>query len=825
MSERIDIGNVRGIQGERGEKGDRGRTPTYEDIRYKKDNNDKYITIKTDYSISPTNLYLDVNGNLCNSEGYLLDENLDPTDVQGEPFDMDKYGYDYERLYIDTEGNYTNVNGELLDENYKIQYVVSDFISDMIAFLFKDERAYDTMLRDIYMSIADILISAEHQNDPDYQAFLEEIEGDIKYYLCADNPYSSIYYDDEDELVNTCKYYDDGELVMDGNDYAIVPLQKNALYLYNANGYHDNDIMHYDIYLCLKYNTVPIKIVSASDFVMTYNTIDDLNIVTEDEDEDDENEVYLKIGLRGGSGMVYTTAEVDTLFANNVINKLGANNGIAQLNGSGKVPSSQLPAFVDEVVEGTMNNGETVFTNSNNEVETGASGKIYVDTETRKTYRWTGSAYIFISNPIVVSDGSTTAYSSTDGGALETLIGNSTLDTTAQTITGAVNELYSDKLNKTHTDYKGMNVVVDSTTGDITFENKPNVPTDVSDLTDNNSLIPSDVSDLNDVSDTAFTPKPHDHVMSDITDLDIPTDVADLTDSTGIIPTDVADLTDSSNTQFTPKSHTHTESEISDLGNYLTQHQDISGKLNIAQTSYKGKNVVVDETSGNITFEEKFKGKGYIDDDFNLYVVDISKGINLEASKDIIQSGDTVKIYGFSDVNNSLDLYKGNTKITTMSLTDGVGFYTYTGVGAGKTSFYVESGSSQSETYTIKDCQFLETGLDNTYASNWYNYSQFTITNDSSGMNVSSSSQSYLLANKPGTGSSTWASTRDWGIGQTVEVDIVSVTGTVNLICTGNNQSITESGHITVQITQDNSQCGFQIYADSSVKFKNFIIY
>lgn len=156
---------------------------------------------------------------------------------------------------------------------------------------------------------------------------------------------------------------------------------------------------------------------------------------------------------------------------------------------------------------------------------------------------------------------------------------------------------------------------------------------------------------------------------------------------------------------------------------------------------------------------------------------------------------------------------------------DGNAEYVYTGGGRGKRNIVMKSGKEQSETYTIKDCQFLETGLDNTYASNWYNYSMFTITNDSSGMNVSSSSQNYLLANKPGTGSSTWASTQDWGIGQTVEVDIVSVTGTVNLICTGNNQSITESGHITVQITQDNSQCGFQIYADSSVKFKNFIIY
>ena len=199
MSERIDIGNVRGVKGERGEKGERGRTPSYEDIRYKKNNMGDFITLVTDKPISQTQLYLDVNRELCDSEGHILDENLQPTEEIGEPFDIDVYGYAYERLYIDTDGAYTNAKGEILDEDFKVQYVVSDFISDMIAFMYEDERAYNRLLRDIYMNIADILVSADHSGDADYQAFLEMIEGDIKYYMCADNPYSSIYYDDEDD--------------------------------------------------------------------------------------------------------------------------------------------------------------------------------------------------------------------------------------------------------------------------------------------------------------------------------------------------------------------------------------------------------------------------------------------------------------------------------------------------------------------------------------------------------------------------------------------------------------------------------------------------
>ena len=46
-------------------------------------------------------------------------------------------------------------------------------------------------------------------------------------------------------------------------------------------------------------------------------------------------------------------------------------------------------------------------------------------------------------------------------------------------------------------------------------------------------------------------------------------------------------------------------SDLANDSNFLTSHQDITGKLDIAQTSYKGKNVVVDSTTGNITFENK----------------------------------------------------------------------------------------------------------------------------------------------------------------------------------------------------------------------------
>lgn len=62
----------------------------------------------------------------------------------------------------------------------------------------------------------------------------------------------------------------------------------------------------------------------------------------------------------------------------------------------GKVPASQLPSFVDDVLE---------YANIGAFPATGESGKIYVSLATNLTYRWSGSAYVEIS----ASPGSTDA--------------------------------------------------------------------------------------------------------------------------------------------------------------------------------------------------------------------------------------------------------------------------------------------------------------------------------------------------------------------------------------------------------------------------------
>lgn len=76
----------------------------------------------------------------------------------------------------------------------------------------------------------------------------------------------------------------------------------------------------------------------------------------------------------------------------------------------GKIPASQLPSFVDDVLEGTYINPNT-FNNLNNQPYTPETDKIYIDTTTNKTYRWSGMLYVVISSGgVALGETSETAY-------------------------------------------------------------------------------------------------------------------------------------------------------------------------------------------------------------------------------------------------------------------------------------------------------------------------------------------------------------------------------------------------------------------------------
>lgn len=86
---------------------------------------------------------------------------------------------------------------------------------------------------------------------------------------------------------------------------------------------------------------------------------------------------------------------------------VGAANGVASLGADGKVPSAQLPSFVDDVIDAYIVTGATPLTSgwlsatSGGTALTPETDKIYVIVEAgayqNKTYRWSGSTYVEIS--------------------------------------------------------------------------------------------------------------------------------------------------------------------------------------------------------------------------------------------------------------------------------------------------------------------------------------------------------------------------------------------------------------------------------------------
>lgn len=96
----------------------------------------------------------------------------------------------------------------------------------------------------------------------------------------------------------------------------------------------------------------------------------------------------------------HTVAEIATLQpaldARELKSAKGAPNGYAPLDSDGKVPATNLPSYVDDVLEASTRSAFPV---------TGEAGKIYVALDTNKTWRWGGSDYVEIS----ASPGSTDA--------------------------------------------------------------------------------------------------------------------------------------------------------------------------------------------------------------------------------------------------------------------------------------------------------------------------------------------------------------------------------------------------------------------------------
>jgi hypothetical protein len=129
-----------------------------------------------------------------------------------------------------------------------------------------------------------------------------------------------------------------------------------------------------------------------------------------------------------------TTGTID--FSAELLAKLntslkGAANGLAELGADGKVPASQLPAFVDDVIDlvnivtanptSGMTAGQKYYNSTSKKIFTATSATagtesapvadaVYVNVATNKTYRWSGSDLVVIGSDLALGETDATAY-------------------------------------------------------------------------------------------------------------------------------------------------------------------------------------------------------------------------------------------------------------------------------------------------------------------------------------------------------------------------------------------------------------------------------
>ena len=303
------------------------------------------------------------------------------------------------------------------------------------------------------------------------------------------------------------------------------------------------------------------------------------------------------------TGISITESQISDLKTYIETSSIGVADGVASLNESGLIPSTQLPSYVDDVVEiyaylgdlsqAPMDNidcevffnttDSILYTYNSRQVEwvvfTGEKGKVYFSTLDNKTYRWSGSSnkLIVIGNDLALGTTSTTAAA-----------GDHNHDTLYEPIDADIQNHITTVTGNPH------NVLAE----EISYDNATSglTATDVNDAIDeiDNVLDNLDLDDLQDV--TIDTPLDGHVLRYDETSQQFvnayPTGTETETDpvftawdkSTGIIIAEnqISDLQNYITTESDPlftawdKSTgiSITESQISDLQNYLTTETD-----------------------------------------------------------------------------------------------------------------------------------------------------------------------------------------------------------------------------------------------------------
>lgn len=134
----------------------------------------------------------------------------------------------------------------------------------------------------------------------------------------------------------------------------------------------------------------------------------------------------------------YTDTQIGNLPDYIPLSQKGANNGVAELDAAGKVPTEQLPSYVDDVVDlvdfvttnpsSGMTAGEKWYNTATQKIFT-ATGtttgvdsdpeedKVYVKVNDNQVYRWSGTIMVQLAGGLVLGTTSSTAHRGDHGAA------------------------------------------------------------------------------------------------------------------------------------------------------------------------------------------------------------------------------------------------------------------------------------------------------------------------------------------------------------------------------------------------------------------------
>ena len=83
--------------------------------------------------------------------------------------------------------------------------------------------------------------------------------------------------------------------------------------------------------------------------------------------------------------------------------------GVPTIDANGKILETYLPSYVDDVVEGYYYDGKFYTSSAHTTEITAETGKIYVDVPSNVTYRYGGTTYVPITNPVDIMTGATSS--------------------------------------------------------------------------------------------------------------------------------------------------------------------------------------------------------------------------------------------------------------------------------------------------------------------------------------------------------------------------------------------------------------------------------